>query len=183
MQCKYCQKEFKSEKNFKKHTCIKMKRFYSINQLEFSFFKSLSKCKTDKDIDIMFKYISSKYYNQLHEFSIWCKDMNVIEPHEYFKYLLQNNIHVNKWKTESMLRNFLYNYLRNEPMALALKRSQDYLNNNNITINDISSQRLYLALKNGFINVKYLKYMNFDYESVLDINEAEKNVLRYFLEI
>ena len=183
MKCKYCNKEFKSETNFKKHSCEKMKRFYSLNHIELSFFKNFQKLKKEEtEIEIMFRYIHSKYYKQIHDLSIWCKDMNVIDPTEYFIFLLRNNIHAKKWANEDTLKTFLYDYLRQELPIIAIQRSKEYLDKNNLNLDNISSPRLYLALKNGFISIKYLKHVGFDYNKVLDLKETEKNVLKYFLE-
>ena len=72
------------------------------------------------------------------------------------------------WSSSNTYKSWLYQYLKDEPETTSIKRSEDYLNQNGVTLDTISSNRLYLAIRYGLITNKYLKSKNFDVKSHLD---------------
>lgn len=186
--CRYCNKKFKTEKGFNNHHCEKMDRWNNFNWFGYLAFNMFCKKNFIKvslvEEEQKLKFINSKYYKEFDKFGLWLLEMNVIDVVSYIQYLISNEIHINQWYKEKTLRCFLYNYLRTEPLSSAIFRSEKYLKDNCIKLEDISSNRLYIALKNGFISIKYLRHNNFNYKNLLwdFLSETEKNQLEWFLE-
>ena len=186
--CKYCGKKFKTEKGFQKHHCEKMERWNNFNWLGYLAFNMFSKSNHIKiykdDEKQKMNFIQSHYYKEFDKFGKWVLEMNVIDIPEYIKYLIKFAVPIKEWYCEKTLRWFLCCYLRTESMASAIQRSEKYLQDNNITLETISSSRLYLALRNGFISNKFLLKNNFDYKQILrnNLSENDFNQLEWFLE-
>lgn len=77
-------------------------------------------------------------------------------------------IEMKNWTSSTAYRSWLFQYLKEEPEAASIKRSVDYLNQIGATLETISQNRLYLAIRYGLITNKYLKTQNFDVKSHLD---------------
>lgn len=185
--CKFCGKQFKTEKGFQKHHCEKMDRWNNFNWFGFLAFNMFSKSNHikiyDSEEEQKLNFIKSKYYKEFDKFGKWLLEMNVIDVPSYIKYLIKFVIPIHQWCSEKILRCFLYDYLRTEPISCAIVRSEKYLQEHNVSLDNISSGRLYIALKNGFISNRYLQTKNFDYRNLLKncLSENEFNQLEWFL--
>lgn len=186
--CKYCGKSFKTEKGFQKHNCEKKQRYENFNMTGYAIF--IVYCHfshyrlPENDEDKKMKFISFKYYKNFCTLADYILHSNVIDYVEYIKFLAMKLIPYKDWCNDKTVREFLYGYLRTEPMSSAIYRSENYLQDNNITLDTISEGRLFMALNMGLISYKYIQYKNFDYMSRLNnISETEKNKLKYFLEV
>ena len=187
--CPYCGKEFKTEKGITNHLekCEKKNRYeilqiypdlyanlYTIcNYLYGNKFVMCGDCK---------KWMANdKYFKQVKDFTDYCIKSEVYSHQDFIMYLLANKVPFNKWKNESNLINFLYDWLYYEDEENAIKRSKKWLNDRDLSLETISPNRLFLALKYGNISVKYLKSMNYNWENNVDCESEEKTNLKYFL--
>jgi hypothetical protein len=174
--CIYCGKVYKTQKGFEKHHCEKMDRYnetteatdYVYNIVN-SFYK-LSK-NTPKTLEERkFIIINSRYYKDIKALEKWAIETQPINFYEYIHYLYSSKVSINDWTKSFTYKNFLFDYLAKEPPAIAIKRSEDYLTNNGLTIDTISSNRLYLAILYGHISRKYLEYIHVDVSKILEPN-------------
>jgi len=185
--CKFCGKTLKTAKGFQQHYCEKMSRYHNFNWLGFMVFDMFNKkhfirMPEQQELRRM-KFINSRYYKDFTSFANWMTETNVVSPVDYVNYILGNELPINQWKDDRTVRSFLYQYLRQEPLASAIHRSEKYLTENKVCLENISQGRLLLGLQTGHISLKYLKYKNFNYMSYLNgINQNELNQLYYFLE-
>ena len=176
MKCEFCGKEFKTEKGFQKHMCEKKRRFVEFDNVGYqvwlricNIFKiRLPKVNGDDDIPLRMRFINDKSYKAICLFARWVIDVGVLNPFSYISFLKTNMVEMKNWTSSTAYRSWLFQYLKEEPEAASIKRSVDYLNQIGATLDTISQNRLYLAIRYGLITNKYLKTQNFDVKSHLD---------------
>jgi hypothetical protein len=185
--CRYCGKAYKTQKGFEKHHCEKMDRYnetteitdyvYNIANLFYKFSKNIPDTLEERKLII----INSRYYKDIKVLEKWAVETNPINFYEYVHYLYTSKISADNWTKSYVYKNFLFDYLAKEPTASAIERAEKYLANNGLTINTISSNRLYLAILYGHISKKYLDYIHVDVSKKLDPNCWE-DVRHYFID-
>ena len=172
-QCKFCGKEYKSDRTFQKHKCPQMERFMYVTSRNYlnmwKELKTVYKIKyKDEPDNPYFDMINSKLYNQVVKFFDWCKDMDINHVKDYLEYLKKKNIPATMWGKSSTYNNYIKNMIHNEHPLLAKERTEKYLKENNVTLETITPNFLYFSLLNGSISNKYLKNIGFDVRKVLD---------------
>lgn len=181
--CKYCGKEYKTQKGLEKHHCVQMDRYNEVNdvtQYVFTIVNTYYKfCKlpTDKE-ERIFTIINSKFFQIIKDLEKWAIETLPINLIEYVKFLSINNVPMNKWMIPHTYHCFLYKYLKEESASIAIIRGERYLKDNSISLNNISSNRLYLAIKYGQLSKKFFDYMKFNPKDILD--ESQWNDVKSF---
>lgn len=179
-ECKYCGKVYKTQKGLEKHHCKEMDRYNDLTDVTdyvytiFHINYVNSKMPSDKEERKML-IIKSKYYDIVKSLEKWAVETNPINFMEYVKYLKNNLVPFKKWTLDHTYHCFLYQYLKEESTAIAIQRAETFLKNNGLTIDTISSNRLFLAIKYGMLSPKYLKYVG--------VNAAEKLDEKQWIEV
>jgi len=129
--CNFCQKIFKYEKAFGKHMCRNKSRFSEkdekhvrIGLLAFNkFFQSTQHNKKPASYE---EFVKSKYYNGFVQFGRYVADTKCIEVHSFIDWIIKKNVRLDKWNKDSTYTAFLYNFLRNESVNMALTRGIEF---------------------------------------------------------
>lgn len=176
--CSYCGKTYKTEKGFSNHKCEYKDRYESLSTKDYFTlwltFKTINRLSVNKDIEKEKRaFITSAQYKQFVNFSEWCQNVGMINVVSYFQYLKQFVIPLKFWCNDTTYRNFLDSYINSELTSIAIDRSELYLKNNNLNIESISSNRLYLLLLSGQVSKKYLNHIGFDYVKYLDSGQIK----------
>lgn len=175
--CEFCGKEFKTDKGFNKHLCEKKKRFVNFDEISYQVWLTICNVfkirlpKNRDDKTLRLKFINDKSYKALCNFAHWLVDTGIINAFSYISFLKTNMIPMKQWTASNTHKAWLYQYLKDEPEATSIKRSEDYLKQIGVTLDTISQNRLYLAIRYGLITNKYLKSKKFNVQSVLDENQ------------
>lgn len=159
--CQFCKKEFKTETGFQKHICTKKERYENFNILAFKLWlqwHKFSKLKVGKNEEKnKLRFIGSKEYLHFVKFTNYLIELNPINAYEYVKWLVQHNVKINNWTNTIYYHQWIIEYLKNENEIAACKRSEMFLAQENVDINQISENRLYLYLYYGKISPYYIK--------------------------
>lgn len=174
--CHCCGKIFKTETGFNKHFCEYMKRFVEIEQNSWYKywlkFKTVYKIKVKKNKnDEYYAFIHSPFYESFAKFMRYVKNIEMIDYSSFIEYTLKKNIPIKNWCNPDVYKKFVLDYIHNELESLAIDRSKKYLSDNNLNIENITSNRLYFSILSGMINNKYLKSINIDVTKILDPNQ------------
>lgn len=171
--CKYCGKVYKTQKGFEKHHCKEMDRYHEITDVTeyvFTIFHNtyIENKMPNNSEDRKLFIAKSRYYDIVKSLEKWALETQPINFMEYVKFLKFNLVPFKKWTLDHTYHCFLYQYLREEPDAIAIQRAETFLKNNDLTIDTISSNRLFLAIKFGTISPKYLRYIGVNVAEKLD---------------
>lgn len=171
MNCKFCNATFKTEKGFKNHSCIKLRRYKlrknKINlpetnialQLWIAFLKFNSMIQQFKEPNAYF--IISKDYNKFVKFAKYIAIENQCPNHmKYLSYLMTGKIPYKKWLDEKLYEDWLFNFIMTESYSTAIKRSEKNVSlweaDNKKSIKDMSAGHLSLMVGNGKISPWYV---------------------------
>jgi len=144
--CEFCNKTFKRFSSIVKHSCEQKRRWLDKdkqpNRIGFQtwlvFYKKNSAAKKTKTYQ---DFIQSAYYSAFVKFGHYCVEANVINVVKYAEWLVNNNIRLDIWNTDTNYNKFLIEFLRNEDPFDALYRSvettMDIAKNENIKHSDI----------------------------------------------
>lgn len=185
MKCEFCGKEFKTEKGFSRHMCEKKERYVNFNTIAYRVWLTICnvfriRLPQSQDEELLkMKFIQDKSYKAYVTFAQWLLDTSVIDVFSYITFLNTHQVAMKDWTKPNVYKSWLYEFLKNEPDALSINRSKKYLESNGLTLETISSNRLYLAIRYGWITNKYLKLQNFDVREHLD--EAQWFDIRPFI--
>lgn len=171
--CHCCGKVLKTEIGFKKHFCEYQKRFVEIES--HNWMEKWLKMKTVFRIHVKkdrnkeyYDILHSSFYTQFVTFLQWCDKTQIINYTEYLEFLKRKKYPMKQWYNDNVYNEYIKDYLKNELPSLANERSEKYLKDNNITLDNISPNNLYFGLLSGNISNKYLKYKNVDVTKILD---------------
>lgn len=131
--CKWCDKEFKSERTLSAHMCVKKRRWgdkdmthirlaYRVFQMFYELNTATSKPKTMED------FIRSSYYEGFTKFGRSCVRNEYLQPERFAEWLIKNGKKLADWHKDSTYDEFLLYYVRKEPGMKALERTIIYLN-------------------------------------------------------
>lgn len=173
--CKYCGKVYKTCKGLEKHHCEQMDRYETITDTTIYVFnivnlnyKIYPKALPTVEEELKYIICNSKYYGIIKALEKWALETNPLNFVEYVKYLRDNQVNYKSWTKDLVYRNYLIKYLREEPLSIAINRGENFLKSIGVTIDSISSNRLYLAIKYGTISKKYLDYLGVNVNNKLD---------------
>lgn len=171
--CHCCGKVFKTEAGFNKHFCEYMKRFVEIEQngwyQYWLKFKTIYRVRVKRNTnDEYYSFLHSPFYESFAKFMRHLQSNEIIDYGAFLEYTLKMNIPIKDWCNPMVYRNFVSDYIHNELNSLAIERSKKYLVDNNLNIENITSNRLYFSILSGMINNKYLKSIGVDVSKILD---------------
>ena len=187
--CPYCAKTYKTEKGLAKHLekCVKKKNYDLLSGYPDLFANMNLVCGylyKKKYYSLMNKQLfmaNDRNFTKIKNFTDYEIGVGLYSKIDFIAYLLANKISINKWCEEEHLINFLYEWLYYEDEDHAIRRSIKWLEDRGLTIETISPNRLFLALRYGNISIKYLKSINYNWEKNVDCESDELIKLKYFL--
>lgn len=126
--CEYCNKEFKRENTLAVHMCERKRRYMQRDekhvQLSFRayqlFYKIGTNSKKEKTYD---DFAASSYYTGFVKFGIYCKDLRIDDVPAYTKWLLQNQIKLEKWTSDRNFNAWIKTRLKTESVDRAVERT------------------------------------------------------------
>ena len=132
MKCKWCGKEFKSEKTLAVHMCVKKRRFADkdmshirLSHRAFQMFYELNtSAKEPKSIE---DFILSPYYESFVKYGRACQVNEWLAPEKFTEWLIKNGVKLKQWVSDAQYDKFLKQYVRKEPGLKALERTIIYL--------------------------------------------------------
>jgi len=126
--CEYCKKVFKKESTIAVHMCEQKRRYmnkdeketqlaYRIYQLFYKVGTNSKKAKTFDD------FAKSQYYNAFIKFAGYCIEINIDSVEEYARYLIRNQIKIDRWASDSTLNKYIKQRLKDETADRAVERT------------------------------------------------------------
>lgn len=130
--CKWCDKEFRSERTLAAHMCPKKRRWadremthvrlgFRVYQMFYELSTSASKPKT------MEEFIRSQYYEAFVKFGRSCVRNEYLDPERFAEWLIKNGKKLADWSKDLLYDEFLLDYVKKETGVRALERSILYL--------------------------------------------------------
>lgn len=130
--CKWCGKNFKSERTLAAHMCVKKKRWadkdlthirlgYRVYQMFYELNTTASKSKSVED------FITSNYYEGFVKFGRSCIRNEYLEPEKFAEWLIKNGKKLKDWSTDAVYDEYLLEYVKKETGMRALERNIIYL--------------------------------------------------------
>lgn len=130
--CEFCKKEFARERTLVSHLCEKKQRWLSKDHpgnrigfqcwMQFYAKHSMSKTKNKTYAE----FIASPYYIAFAKFGSYCVDSKVINIPRYVDWLLEQQIKLDNWNSDSVYNRFLCEFLRVEDAYDAIYRGVEY---------------------------------------------------------
>lgn len=131
--CKWCDKEFRSERTLSAHMCPKKRRWadkdmthvrlaFRVYQMFFELNTMASKPKTMED------FIRSQYYEGFTKFGRACVRNEYMNPEQFAEWLIRRGKKLADWCKDSSYDEYLLEYVKKEPGMKALERTIVYLN-------------------------------------------------------
>ena len=132
MKCKWCGKEFKSERTLSAHMCVKKRRWADrdmshirLGHRAFQMFYELN--TSAKEPKSMKDFIMSQYYEAFVKFGRSCMTNEWLQPEKYTEWLIKNGVKLKQWTSDRQYDKFVKDYVRKEPGLKALERTIVYL--------------------------------------------------------
>lgn len=130
--CKWCDKEFKSDRTLATHMCVKKRRWadkdmthirlaFRVFQMFYELNTAASKTKSMED------FIRSSYYEGFTKFGRSCIRNEYLHPEKFAEWLIRNGKKLQDWSKDKMYDEFLLEYVKKEPGMKALERTIIYL--------------------------------------------------------
>lgn len=130
--CKWCGKNFKSERTLAAHMCVKKKRWadkdlthirlgYRVYQMFYELNTTASKSKSVED------FITSNYYEGFVKFGRSCIRNEYLEPEKFAEWLIKNGKKLKDWSTDAVYDEYLLEFVKKETGMRALERNIIYL--------------------------------------------------------
>lgn len=132
MQCKWCKKDFRSERTLSSHLCVKKRRWsdkdlthirlaHRVFQMFYKLTTNSTKPKTQED------FIHSQFYTDFVKFGRSCVRNEYLDPEQFAEWLIRNGVKLKNWSADSTYDKYLVEYVQREPGLRALERSIIYL--------------------------------------------------------
>lgn len=130
--CKWCEKEFRSERTLSAHMCPKKRRWadkdmthvrlaYRVFQMFYELNTTSSKPKSQED------FIRSSYYEGFTKFGRSCVRNEYLYPEKFAEWLIKNGKKLADWSKDSLYDEYLLEYVKKETGLRALERTVIYL--------------------------------------------------------
>lgn len=130
--CKWCEKEFRSERTLSVHACPKKRRWadrelthvrlaFRVFQMFYEMSTMNSKPKSHED------FIQSQYYTGFTKFGRACVFNEWLYPEKYAEYLIKNSVKLTDWTKDSTYDKYLLEYVKKETGLRAMERTIVYL--------------------------------------------------------
>lgn len=126
--CDFCGRSFLRETTIEKHLCEYKQRWLNkdlvSNRIAFQAWLDFYNKNTNNTKKKTYNdFIKSAYYTAFVKFATYCVDTRVININRYIDYLLENQIKIDTWNTDTVYTRFLIEYLRIEDPYDAISRS------------------------------------------------------------
>ena len=130
--CKWCGKNFKSERTLGVHMCVKKRRFadkemthvrlgYRVFEMFYELNTAASKSKSIED------FITSQYYEGFVKFGRSCIRNEYLDPEKFAEWLIKEGKKLKDWSTDAVYDEYLLMYVKKESGMRALERNIMYL--------------------------------------------------------
>jgi len=130
--CKWCGKNFKSERTLAAHMCVKKRRWadkdlthirlgYRVFQMFYELNTTASKSKSIED------FITSNYYEGFVKFGRSCIRNEYLEPEKFAEWLIKNGKKLKDWSSDALYDEYLLEFVKKETGMRALERNVIYL--------------------------------------------------------
>jgi len=134
VKCEYCKKVFKRESTIAVHMCEQKRRHMSRDSKETQlalrvyqlFYRVGTNSKKDKTFD---DFVKSQYYNAFIKFAGYCMEIKIDSVEEYARYLIRNQIKIDRWASDTTLNNYIKQRLREESVDRAVERTIIFMEN------------------------------------------------------
>lgn len=131
--CKWCEREFKTERTLAAHLCVKKRRWadrdmthirlgYRVFQMFYELNTAASKPKSMED------FIKSQYYEGFTKFGRACVRNEYMQPEQFAEWLIRKGKKLSDWTKDAIYDEYLLEYVKREPGLKALERTVRYLN-------------------------------------------------------
>ena len=126
--CEYCNKSFAKETTLAVHMCERKRRHLNQNekpvQLGYRAYQLFYRIGTNSKKDKTYEeFASSQYYSAFVKFGSYCLDLRVDDVPGLTKWLLQNQIKLDKWTSDQVFNNWLKSRLKTESVDRAFERT------------------------------------------------------------
>ena len=132
MKCKWCVKEYQSERTLSAHMCVKKRRWADrdmshirLGHRAFQMFYELN--TSAKEPKSMEDFIMSQYYEAFVKYGRACQVNEWLQPERYTEWLIKNGVKLKQWTSDRQYDKFIKDYVRKEPGLKALERTIVYL--------------------------------------------------------
>lgn len=126
--CKWCSKEFRSERTLASHMCVKKRRWTdrSMSHVRLGFrafqmFYEMNTASTTPKSEEDF--IHSQYYAAFVKFGRACSVNEYLDPQKYTEYLIKNGVKLKDWPSDRVYSEYIKDYVRKETGLRALERT------------------------------------------------------------
>jgi len=130
-QCKYCKKSFTRETTLTSHVCERKRRFQQEREIgvqwglqAYIIFYETTQNSTRKTYE---QFVDSSYYTAFVRFGRHCHSIHCPNFANFTRWLLKNNHKLDRWCQERYYSEWLFDYLRREPVQDALDRSMSMI--------------------------------------------------------
>lgn len=132
MKCKWCGKEFQSERTLSAHMCVKKRRWADrdmshirLGHRAFQMFYELN--TSAKEPKSMEDFIMSQYYEAFVKYGRACQVNEWLEPEKYTEWLITKGIKLKQWASDKSYNTYIQDFVRKETGLRALERTVVYL--------------------------------------------------------
>ena len=130
--CRWCGKNFKSERTLVVHMCVKKRRNadkemthvrlgYRVFQMFYELNTTASKTKSIEE------FINSQYYEGFVKFGRSCIRNEYLEPEKFAEWLIKEGKKLKDWSSDAVYDEYLLGYVKKESGMRALERNVMYL--------------------------------------------------------
>jgi hypothetical protein len=126
--CEYCKKVFKRESTLAVHMCERKRRYMSKDdkdvQLAYRsyqlFYRIGTNAKGEKSFD---EFVASQYYTAFVKYAKYCIDLRVDDVQEYTRWLLKNQVRIDRWTSDRNFAAWIKTRLKTESADRAIERT------------------------------------------------------------
>lgn len=127
LKCEYCKKDFKRERTFLSHVCVKKKRMIDKDtrqsRMAFQTYCHFMRRSGQRKEFTFRNFVDSKFYMEFIKFARFIYEQNVIDPIGYLNFLYDHGTASKFWRTGRTYQMFLREHLCKEPVERALERT------------------------------------------------------------
>ena len=133
--CRWCGKNFKSERTLSVHMCVKKRRNADKDithvRLGYRVIDSNTAASKSKSIE---DFITSQYYEGFVKFGRSCIRNEYLDPEKFAEWLIKEGKKLKDWSTDAVYDEYLLMYVKKESGMRALERNIMYLLNGQMKI-------------------------------------------------
>lgn len=177
--CKFCNKVFKTESGYNKHTCGSKERYDNLDQTVYHLYKlymTVAKIKLSKDDEQnKLKFVKSPaIYDGFVKFYEFASKVYIPNISDFFTFVSIFNIPIKSWNLPFFYHRFMEWYVNRETDKMSILRSAVFIKENNIDLNTLDGNLLFNLLYYGKITKKYLKFNNINVLDKLDSGQIKE---------